>query len=59
MWSAIKQRKESEERLKCAKNRIKKLELDKSKLVENLEQLSRKSKKLAECQQWHQSVFLN
>ena len=36
LWSAVKQRKESEQNVNTMKNRIKKLELDQNKLNRNL-----------------------
>ena len=58
LWSAVKQRKESEQNVNTMKNRIKKLELDQNKLNRNLILMSSKSQKIINCRRWHQEVFL-
>jgi len=58
LWSAVKQRKESEQRVNAMKNRIKKLELDQSKLNRSLILMSSKSQKILECRKEHENVFI-
>lgn len=56
LWSAVKQRKESEERVRAMRNRIRKLELDQSRMNRSLILMSSKSQKVLDCRKQHRDV---
>lgn len=58
LWSAMRERKKSEEKVKMAKNRIRKLEADEKKLGKSLAVVLNKSQRLTKCQQAHRNVLL-